>query len=77
MVSPEEKERLEKTGNLLRVLRIEKKLSQKQLAFEIGVSRSQYQYMESGEANFGILTLYRLAEALEVDPTVLIVSQEN
>jgi len=77
VISHEHKKILKETANLLRTLRIEKKLSQEQLAFEIGMSRTQYQAIERGITNFGILTLYRLAEVLEVDPISLVIPQEK
>ena len=76
MITPEQKDLLKKSGNQLRILRTERRLSQKQLAFELGVSRAQYQNMESGKANFGILYLYKLAEVLEVEPNDLLVKTE-
>lgn len=74
MISLEEKVILKETADLLRDLRNKKKLSQKQLAFEIGISRTQYQAIERGIANFGVLTLYKLAEILEIDPRQLLIN---
>lgn len=47
-------------------LRIRKDLSQVQVAFEIGTSEGQYQRIEYGKINTGILTIYKLSEILEV-----------
>lgn len=77
MISREEGLILKEMGDLLRFLRTKKNLSQEQVAFEVGISRSQYQSLERGVANFGILTLYRLAEVLEVDPAVFIISNKT
>ena len=77
VISPEHRIILEKMGDLLRVLRKEKKLSQKQMAFEMEISISQYEYIEKGKVNFGVLTLYTLAKVLEVAPSVFLVKQDS
>lgn len=41
------------------------------------ISTSQYEYMEKGKVNFGVLTLYKLAKVLEVDPSVFLVKQDS
>lgn len=47
------------------------KLKQSYVAEQLGVQRSHYSRMESGQAHFNDEQIYRLAEILEVEPSVL------
>jgi transcriptional regulator with XRE-family HTH domain len=59
-------------GDRIRKERIKAGISQSQLAFEIKTSIRQIQRIESGDVNTGILSLHKIAEALEIDVKKLI-----
>ncbi len=52
-------------GETIRRLRINRKLSQKQLALMCGVTQQFIQRIEKGKVNPGINTVIKLASALE------------
>jgi transcriptional regulator with XRE-family HTH domain len=54
-------------GNLVRKERLKTGISQGQLAFEIKTSLRQIQRIEAGEVNTGLLSLYKIADVLNVD----------
>lgn len=60
-------------GVRLRHLRDRCGYSQEELAERAGVERSFLSSAETGRRNVTLLTLYKLAEALEVDPGELII----
>lgn len=59
---------LKRFGTHLRRLRLERGLTQEQLAMaiEAGFSRSYYTEIETGKRNVSLLNLYKLAECLQV-----------
>ena len=59
-------------GNNIREARILKKISQEQLANECDIDYSQINRMELGKVNFGISYLFKIADALNIDPKELI-----
>ena len=59
-------------GSRIRILRIEKGLSQEDLANEADVPLSQIGRIERGETNPTIFTLYVISEALEIELKVLL-----
>lgn len=58
--------RLKKIGEKLQKLRVEKKLTQKELAFMLDVEISQITRIERGIINTSILNIMRIADALEI-----------
>ena len=54
-------------GDRIRKERVRQDISQAQLAYELKTSIRQIQRIENGEINTGIVSLYKIAEALEVD----------
>ena len=54
-------------GNTLRKLRLEKGLTQEQLANELGVEISQISRIERGVINTSITNLYAISSALNID----------
>lgn len=59
-------------GNVRR-LRTERGMSQEQLAEAAGVHRTYVGMLERGEKNVTIYNIERIAKALAVDPSVLLV----
>jgi len=51
---------------VIRTLRVKRKLTQEELALEVGVSNSEISHLESGRRNPKLGTLERLAETFEV-----------
>jgi transcriptional regulator with XRE-family HTH domain len=64
--SPLDAERLRSFGERVRQLRVARKLSQEDLAHDAGLHRSVVGYIEQGRREVGLLTLWPLAEALNV-----------
>ena len=54
-------------GRKLKALRIDKGLTQEQLAFEVDISRDYLSNIELGKHPVNIKTLYKLAQFFEVD----------
>lgn len=65
--STEEQQKLLLFASRLRRLRDENGISQDKLALITGLSRSHIYYLESAQAEPGLLTLITIANALQVD----------
>jgi len=63
-------------GNAIRRLRIEKAISQENLALLANVDRSYVGRVERGDNNIAVLTLSRIASALDVTITELMAEAE-
>lgn len=63
----EEQKILNAIGNNIRALRTERGLSQFQLNVDAELSKNQIGRIERGERNVKITTLYKIAQALEVN----------
>ncbi len=61
-----EKEYLITLGKRIKKLRLEKKISQTEIAYRCGFDKSNYNTIESGKRNPTILSLLKIAKALEV-----------
>lgn len=61
-------------GNAIRVTRVSKGMSQEKLALLAGVDRSYFGRVERGDNNMAILTLVKIAEALEVTVSELMMT---
>lgn len=59
-------------GQNVRRLRVERGLSQEELAFRAGMKRSYLSDMERGTRNPSVRALGRISEALDVAPQVLL-----
>ena len=69
----EEKENIaEAFGSLLKELRIEKNFSQERLAEESGLDRSYISLLERGKAQPTLETLFRISNALQINPSVIV-----
>ena len=58
-------------GARVRELRLEKGWSQEQLASKVGLDRTYIGGIERGERNLGLKNIFRLADALGVEPPAL------
>ncbi len=63
---------LKKFGSHLTSLRKKHGISRVQLAFEMGTHEKQLRLIEKGEINTGILTLYKIALVLDIEPKELL-----
>lgn len=59
-------------GRNLKRLRKEAELSQEELAAEAGLHRTYVSDMERGTRNPTVVVLFKIADALEIEPTELI-----
>jgi DNA-binding XRE family transcriptional regulator len=73
--TPNEDAILRQFGSRLRNIRTKVGLSQEDLAEKAGFSRSYYTEIETGKRNVSLLNLNRLADALNVELTDLLMSQ--
>lgn len=72
MINVKNEKLIKAIGSRIRILRIEKGLSQEDLANEADVPLSQIGRIERGETNPTIFTLYVISEALEIELKVLL-----
>ncbi|OGH96927.1 MAG: hypothetical protein A2039_01015 [Candidatus Melainabacteria bacterium GWA2_34_9] len=63
---------LQNIGKNIKNLRKDKKLSQEKFGELIGLSRNSIGMIERAEVNIHVLTLYKIAKALEVEPYELL-----
>jgi transcriptional regulator with XRE-family HTH domain len=59
-------------GKKIKLARVEKDMSQSQLAQAANIDSSHVGKIERGEVNITVETLYRLAEALRCSPAMLL-----
>ena len=59
-------------GKHLKTIRKEQNISRVQLAFEIGCDEKHLRLIESGSINTGILSIYKIANVLDVQPKDLL-----
>ncbi|QCR24505.1 helix-turn-helix domain-containing protein [Pontibacter sp. SGAir0037] len=72
MTKVRDSELLERFGRHLRGIRLEKGLSQEEVAYQADIPVNQVGRIERGEVNTTVSTLFALARALEVDPPHLL-----
>lgn len=63
---------IKKFGQRLKEIRLQKGLSQEQLAWETGLEFSQINRIESGVINTSISNIFIIAEALKIEPMELL-----
>lgn len=68
-----EEQVLKRFGQQLKNLRIEKGLTQEQLALESGLDRTYVSSVERGLRNLSLLNIVKFANALQVEPLALLV----
>lgn len=64
-------------GEVLRRLRYERELSQEQLASDSNLDRTFISHLETGRKQPTLLTVFRLAEALGISPSSMIIEVEQ
>ncbi len=64
--------RLKRFGARIRAIRLERNISQEKLAELADVHRTYIGMIERGEKNITLLTLFRLADALNMKPVELL-----
>ena len=64
-------------GRVLQQLRRERGLSQEELGFRSGYHRTYISLLERGLKSPSLSTIFQLAEALEVDPSQMILSVQD
>ena len=62
----------QKIGQLIRKIRMEKKISQESLALQCGIDRSYLGRIERGEVNLSVEKLYEIASVLGVSAKELL-----
>lgn len=67
-----DKKRLKKVAALIKKIRLEKGLSQRELSSRCDVDYGKISKIEGNKANFTITTLIELADGLEVHPKDLL-----
>jgi transcriptional regulator with XRE-family HTH domain len=58
-------------GDVLKQLRNDKGLSQEELGFESGYHRTYISMLERGKKNPSLKTIFQLAKALDLEPSVI------
>ncbi len=77
MVHSSDSEFLILLGKRIKTLRKEKGISQKDLAYQIGMEKSNLSVIENGKSNPQVLTLVKIAAALDVMPIELLKFEFN
>lgn len=62
-----EKDFLKNFGNTLRIKRLDKNLSQEMLANDANIPINQIGRIERAEINTSLVTIYKIAKALDID----------
>ncbi len=72
MLNKGERDKLVKIGNVMRKERLKNNLTQVQIANELGTSTKQYQRIEYGQVNTRVLTIFKIATIININPDKLI-----
>ena len=62
-----EEEYLIELGKRIKSIRLQKKISQTEIAYRCGFDKSNYNTIESGKRNPTVISLLKIATALEID----------
>ena len=54
-------------GKRIKIIRLQKKISQTEIAYRCGFDKSNYNTIESGKRNLTVTSLLKIANALEID----------
>lgn len=66
-IKDKERDYLISLGKRIKTLRLEKNISQTEVAYRCGFDKSNYNTIESGKRNPTIISLLKIAKALEID----------
>lgn len=66
MLEDKEILKLKKIGDTIRKERLRKNISQAAIAFEMKTSTKQFQRIENGEINTGVLNLFKISKIIGV-----------
>lgn len=72
MLSKSEQQKLKLIGIAIRKQRMKQGITQAQMAFELNTSTKQYQRIEYGEINTGILNIIKICTILSVSVTEIL-----
>ena len=62
-----DEEYLIELGKRIKSIRLQKKISQTEIAYRCGFDKSNYNTIESGKRNPTVISLLKIATALEID----------
>ena len=62
-----DEEYLIELGKRIKTIRLQKKISQTEIAYRCGFDKSNYNTIESGKRNPTVISLLKIATALEID----------
>jgi putative transcriptional regulator len=62
-----EKDYLLRLGSRIKEIRLSKKIAQTEIAYKCNFDKSNYNTIESGKRNPTVLSLFKIAKALDVD----------
>ena len=62
-----DEEYLIELGKRIKSIRLQKKISQTEIAYRCGFDKSNYNTIESGKRNPTVISLHKIATALEID----------
>lgn len=68
---------LQKFGSTVKILRQALNLSQEQLAAECDLDRTYISGIERGQRNVGLRNIYKIAQALNVHPSMLFIEDKD
>ena len=77
MISKDEIQILKKLGDRIKLLREKKGFSQHELSIEAEIPKNQIGRIERQEINTTILTLHKIAKALDIDVTELLKTEKE
>lgn len=72
-----DKDYLKALGNRIRELRLQKKISQTEIAYRCGFDKSNYNTIETGKRNPTITSLLKISRALEITLSDLFLNLPN
>jgi HTH-type transcriptional regulator/antitoxin HipB len=62
---------LQRIGANIKRYRLEKNLKQEYIGRKVGLDKSEVSRIENGQINIGVITLFKIAEAIEINVTLL------
>jgi transcriptional regulator with XRE-family HTH domain len=75
--SEKERKFLKKVGENIKKYRLQKDISQEELAYEAGLDRTYISGIERGERNISVITLKKITDVLKIETFKIINGQNN